>query len=119
MQKLIKSLQELRTAPLYSNSQFQTGDCGAVCMVRHLNRGTHVMFTLDTCSIFISETKLEVYNLLKNDECVTFKVPFKCEDQNEFFQLSTIHDYNGMTYNDLIELRELRDFMVKRDINER
>lgn len=119
MQRVIKELQKLRTAPLYSNSQFQTGDYGAVCLVRHLSRGRHVLFTYDLCSIFVSNTKVEVYNLRNGTEYVSFKVPYNCEDRQEFFQLSTINDFHNMTYDDLIELKDLCDFMVKRDINER
>lgn len=119
MRKIIKELQVLRSAPLYSNSQFQNGMLGAVCMVRHVNNGTHVVFSHNACSIAVSKTKLEVYNLEKDKKLISFKVPYKCEDRNEFFQLSTIHDYHGITYDDLMDLHDLCDFMIKRDINER
>ena len=114
MKEVLKSVQVFRDVPLSGYQFVYTKH--EVCMVRHLHNGLHIAIFYNSCRIFVNEKRIEAYNSRTKQ---TLVVPYNCEDRNEFFQLSTIYDYHGITYDDLKEFHEFCNFMVRRDLNER
>lgn len=117
MNRALSDFESLRSAPLYNKSAYISTENNCSCKIRHLaSKAISVHFISHEYSINIQMK--EHWIVIISDEG-TFKVPYKCEDQNEFFQLSTMYDYRGLTYQNLVKLKELELFMKNRDSNER
>lgn len=114
MKELLKNIQIFRSVPL-SGKQF-VYSAHEICMVQHLSSGILLSIFYGSYRIFVNMKKIDMYD---TDTKRALIIPYNCEDRNEFFQLSTIHDYQGITYDDLMEFHDFCDFMIKRVINER
>lgn len=117
MKELIKLLQILKHSKFCENDgSFRVSET-IFCMVRHLGRGSKLLLEYNGYSLYVDyERMISITNDKINIVC---KIPYNCEDRTEFFQLSTMYDYNDMNYEDLMSLHELCNFMIKRDLNER
>lgn len=117
MNRALSDFESLRYAPFYNNSSFISTGWNCTCKIRHLaSKAISVHFISHEYSINI---QLKEHWIVIIEPEGLFKVPYNCEDQNEFFQLSTMYDYRGLTYQSLVKLKELELFMKNRDINER
>lgn len=112
MKEVIQELQELRTAPVEPNGTYSSDNCG--CNPRKIMDnliGVHMYSLTHNTVIQVSEKHITIYT-----EYGRTKVPYKCEDKSEYFQLSMIHDYFGMSYEDFIQLKDIARYMKCRII---
>ena len=119
MRDIIHDLQKFRNSEL-ENNYFIIND--HKCFIAYLGSSNAIRLFFDdnrvtTVTVFYDDFIRLFDN--RTEDIIIYKFPYNCEDKNEFFQLSTIYDYSNITYEDLQELHELCDFMVKRDLNER
>lgn len=116
MKELFSDLQQFKDVELYERTFWLDTD---KCFVRHTQRGTNIVFCYKGYIILVSEhTYIQIMDS-RSDKIKDWRIPYKCEDKNEFFQLSTKYDYGNMNYEDLISFHDLCDFMIKRDLRER
>lgn len=112
MKEVIKELQGLRNAPVDRNGNYFANDCG--CNPRKVMStiiGVYMFCSTYDTIIHVTENHVKIFR-----ETGRTKLPYKCEDKNEYFQLNMIHDYFGMTYEDFNELKDLARYMKCRII---
>lgn len=116
MKELIKLLQILRHSILGMDGVFRISE-DILFHYRFTQRGSRLYIQYNKYTVYINH-EMELFSS-NNRVPVLNKVPYHCEDKNEFFQLSTTYDYDDMSYEDLLSLHELCNFMINRDLNER
>lgn len=115
MKDIFEDLQNLRYSELI-DKKFRIDEI--TCSVRYTQRGIVLLFGNKGYTIICNIDNHIRIICAKNDKTNDWSIPYKCEDKNEFFQLSTKYDYHNMSYEDLYNFQNLCGDMIKRNLNE-
>lgn len=117
MKELFNKLEQFRYSELDSSTFWLDTD---KCIIRHTGADfPNIIFSYKDYVILVSDSGFIHLINTCSEKTIDLRIPYKCEDKNEFFQLSTKYDYGNMSYEDLVKFHDLCDFMIKRDLRER
>lgn len=110
MQELINELnyiEELKESSRYENLFFTIDDKFSARIHPHCL--TIVLKKL-YFTIYYDDDDIIIFN--SSDRIISFSVV--CEDKNEYFQLSTIHDFCGITFESFQRIKDVCKYLIIR-----
>ncbi len=113
MKEILKQAEKLRNSSLHHDVYYCDNDNSFFSPDKCYFKDDSLFFALMYCNILVKKDENQIF-ILDAETSSSLLIPFECEDEKEFFQLSTVYDFKDIKFEDLKQFRDLFYFMKEK-----